>query len=450
MHHAKAGYSGAIVEPIEPRVFLSAGLLTDINHKGGSKPRYLADLNGVLYFSADDGIHGRELWRADGTGKGTAMVKDLLKGGKGSNPVSLTNLDGELYFATDNATSGTSFWKSDGTAAGTVLIKQISPQRGGLKDFTLAGNTIYFEDANPYTPGLVGSINLYASDGTAAGTRVIQTATDNTLSNGETFQHLISFKRNLFFFDVDEPNIGTGTAQLFRTDGVQSSATPLRSFDRVTDVVVFNGALYFGATDPTTGDGLWKSDGTVAGTKRVAQLGNVQSLAVIGNTLYFAGETTKRGAEPYTLNGNNGDITLLKDINPGVGDSSPDEFTGLNGKVIFRASNGVSGSEPWITDGTKSGTHQLKDINTNPDQIDSFPTDLTAAGDKIYFIANDFHHGQELWETDGTSNGTQRISDFVPGRPSSDVANLTDVDGTLFFTFDDNLHGIELGIVRSL
>ena len=333
MYNVKTGRSGAIIEAMEPRLFLSAGLLTDINHNGGSKPRYLADLNGVLYFSADDGIHGRELWRADGTGKGTAMVKDLLKGGKGSNPVSLTNLGGTLYFATDNATSGTSFWKSDGTAAGTVLIKQISPQRGGLKDFTLAGNTIYFQDAN-----LQGNvINLYASDGTAAGTRVIQTATDNTVSNGETFQHLIAFKRNLFFFDVDEPNIGTGSAQLFRTDGVQSSATPLRSFERVTDVVVFNGALYFGATDPTTGDGLWKSDGTVARTKRVAVLQNVQSLAAIGDTLYFAAGSFKHGAEPYTLNGSNSDIQILKDINPGVGDSSPDEFTGLNGKVVFRA-----------------------------------------------------------------------------------------------------------------
>jgi ELWxxDGT repeat protein len=449
MHKPETGRSGAIVETIEPRLCLSAGLLTDINHHGGSKPRYLTDLNGVLYFSADDGIHGRELWRADGTGKGTAMVKDLVKGGKGSNPVSLTNLGGTLYFATDNAITGTSFWKSDGTANGTVLIKQISTQRGGLSDFTLAGGTIYFQDAN-----LQGNvINLYASDGTAAGTRVIQTATDQTLDEGETFQHLTAFKRNLFFFDVVEPNIGLSDSKLFRTDGVQNNAMLLGDFDDVTDAVVFNGALYFGVIDPNLGDGLWKSDGTAAGTKRVAALGLVQNLAAIGDTLYFSGQNAKHGSEPYTFTPSQG-VQILKDVNPGVGASNPIGFTSLNAKVIFSASDGKSGVEPWITDGTAAGTHILKDIDprtsTSPfPSGSSFPSDFTVSSDKVYFTANDFRHGLELWQTDGTSNGTQRISDFIPGRPSSDVANLTDVDGTLFFTFNDGVHGLELGVVRN-
>ena len=108
--------------------------------------------------------------------------------------------------------------------------------------------------------------------------------------------------------------------------------------------------------------------------------------------------------------------------------------------------NGRSGYEPWISDGTDAGTHPLKDINTGS-ATDSYPSDLTVAGDEIYFSADDFHHGQELWETDGKLGGTQRISDFVPGQRSSDIANLTDVDGTLFLTFDDGVHGVELGIV---
>ena len=34
----------------------------------------------TLYFTADDGMHGRELWRSDGTASGTALVADLNPG----------------------------------------------------------------------------------------------------------------------------------------------------------------------------------------------------------------------------------------------------------------------------------------------------------------------------------------------------------------------------------
>src|SRR5688572_28595111 len=39
-----------------------------------------AEVAGVLYFGAEDGIHGQELWRSDGTPAGTRMVKDICPG----------------------------------------------------------------------------------------------------------------------------------------------------------------------------------------------------------------------------------------------------------------------------------------------------------------------------------------------------------------------------------
>src|SRR5262245_2647332 len=49
-----------------------------------SDPGYLTDVSGELFFAADDGIHGSELWKSDGTTAGTVLVKDIRAGGYGS------------------------------------------------------------------------------------------------------------------------------------------------------------------------------------------------------------------------------------------------------------------------------------------------------------------------------------------------------------------------------
>ena len=62
-------------------------------------PYGLTDMNGTLYFSANDGVHGYELWKSDGTEAGTEIVKDINPGGAESlppGPLGLTNVDGTL------------------------------------------------------------------------------------------------------------------------------------------------------------------------------------------------------------------------------------------------------------------------------------------------------------------------------------------------------------------
>jgi ELWxxDGT repeat protein len=71
---------------------------------------YLTNVNGVLYFTANDGTNGYELWKSDGTAAGTAMVKDIYPGSGSGSPSNLTNVNGVLYFSANDGTHGTELW----------------------------------------------------------------------------------------------------------------------------------------------------------------------------------------------------------------------------------------------------------------------------------------------------------------------------------------------------
>ena len=63
-------------------------LVADINSgSGSSNPTDLTNISGTLFFTANDGTHGNELWENDGA----VMVADIDPGSAGSNPTNLTN-----------------------------------------------------------------------------------------------------------------------------------------------------------------------------------------------------------------------------------------------------------------------------------------------------------------------------------------------------------------------
>src|SRR5437867_4445531 len=65
------------LEALEDRTVLSPALVADINQlSADSNPHSLVNFEGELYFAANDGIHGNQLWKSNGTADGTVMVTD--------------------------------------------------------------------------------------------------------------------------------------------------------------------------------------------------------------------------------------------------------------------------------------------------------------------------------------------------------------------------------------
>jgi ELWxxDGT repeat protein len=67
--------------------------------------------------------------------------------------------------------------------------------------------------------------------------------------------------------------------------------------------------------------------------------------------------------------------------------------------VIFSATDGISGVEPWASDGTWA--RRLG--NVAPGALPSSPVRFTPAGDNVYFGANDGTTGFELWAVPRTA-----------------------------------------------
>jgi ELWxxDGT repeat protein len=162
-------------------------------------------------------------------------------------------------------------------------------------------------------------------------------------------------------------------------------------------------------------------------------------MTVVNGKLFFRATDGVSGVEPWVSDGTTAGTTLLKDLNPS-GPSAPTNDVAIGNRIYFSA-NGDSdgdmvteGVEPWVTDGTASGTRMIKDINAGGG---SSPGKYCAYGNLVFFRADDGTTGVEPWVTDGTSDGTYRIADINGGVGNSNPKEPVVYDGRLYLVADN-------------
>jgi ELWxxDGT repeat protein len=450
-------------------------LVKDINPgTDGSDAAAFVTLNGLVYFRANDGSHGFELWRTDGTEAGTELVIDLNPGPLNGFPDGIAAVNGALYFNGFDTSdfTGSKAWRSDGTAVGTSLLTDTFPglTGGGTFGPPLPGNftaldasTILFTALDP-----VGGLEPWKTDGSPAGTNRIL-----DLHPGPEWSIPIEFTglRDIAYFGADDSVVyhhnGTATynRELFRTDGTAEGTYRVKDINpgsepsTPTDFIRYNHFVFFRADDGVHGTELWRTNGTDAGSVQVADLnpgaaGSGPQYPILArfqpppadagtadrsgarDVLIFLAEDGTHGLELFRSDGTEGGTRLLKDINP-AGDSVPLGMTEYKHRVYFSADDGVHGIELWVTDGTEEGTRLFADIN--PGVPRSSPQSFKVAGGLLFFVTivpDDVHFTvqTQLWATDGTTAGTQMVYQEPGNNFGYAIDNLTVLGNKLLFT----------------
>jgi ELWxxDGT repeat protein len=126
------------------------------------------------------------------------------------------------------------------------------------------------------------------------------------------------------------------------------------------------------------------------------------ALAGHRGVLYFAGTDPGHGTEPWTSDGTGAGTRRLADLCAGPCDGSPHAFLSAGEALLFEAQGSL-----WATDGRPRGTAALARLRPLPPGSVRSELDVATAGPLLVFEGFDDEHGVQLWASDLTPAGTR-------------------------------------------
>jgi ELWxxDGT repeat protein len=320
-------------------------------------------------------------------------------------------------------------WSQTASLTRDINILADDPLSSYPSGMLAAGGKLFFsaaEDGSGSEP--------WVSDGTPAGTQMLGDLCPGTCSSSPIF---LGSAGDVAVFSARADYVH-GRQGLWRSDGTRAGTFLLPGPDGEPllpdseEVAFLDGALLFRGCRQDYTCQLWRSDGTPAGTGLVADAVPDALIAGAGK-VWFLSETGESAL--WATDGTAAGTARVREF-PG---SSLSRLTGAGNRLFFTSFDG-DGAELWTSDGTAAGTLQL--THFVPDT--PFREGLRAFGNHVYFVADDVVHGAEIWRSDGTPESTRRVTEFGFHAPfeyfeEAALSLLAEMGNRLLFAATDGL-----------
>lgn len=431
-----------------------------------------ASLGGIAIGIGQAPGSGRELWRSDGTPAGTRLLHDIAQSSADGirlwRPDSSVVRGDTVYFLNGASGESMQLWRTDGSAAGTRGLAPELHGGGSLVDFAALGDDFLVTRQETNAGGTASAHRVKADfsagsllwsplterdiassgDGTSAqffcGT---VTAAENLcgLRSGDLQASVLAPGGEIVPYPQEIGGIGAVALTLFRGRLWRSDGTLPGTFELQPGVAVSRvsgdsdwqvpGRLLFTACTGVngTGCGAYVSDGSVAGTQRIAEIeGRVSAAAKIGasRALFAVGDGI---GELWSSDGTAAGTLMLRE----VGVTSAIAVAGTTAHLIGYSSGAL---RYVVSDGTAAGTR----IVPMTMQLDFASRPVALDADTVVFGCYTRDSGSELCSVDGNGDNLRIAADIWPGPASSAPTFAAQTAQGLYFSANDGIHGSEL------
>lgn len=361
-------------------------------------------LDNILYFSANDGVHGSELWAYDLTTDTSRMIADVNSGANSSFP---------------------GYWL-------TVVHQSIIYFDAGTEEF---GRELWAYDTTTNDYWMVADINEYEA--------WAQPGDDIEIVYGDT----IYFSAFTYHYGTELWAHRPANNSTWIVEDIHhgSSSSPGWHMHFIHDDV-----LYFTARDMANVHDLWAHNQTNSTTWKVASFGMApythpgQNMNyIVGDTAYFDVDDDIHGRELMSYNLTTNTARLVSDIAPGQASGNPGAHMSILIKDTLYFDAFDSGLWAYcISNDTTWRIHQFTDTTPQP------TTHAVQIGNQIFFKTNDVepYTVVDLWTHDIENGSTWMVANFtVPNEgTSTDLGIMETINGILYFDAATSEYGREL------